>query len=74
MPVFTSPQIRVSVNNQQRATVRTIGISPEKELKNLADLNDVDATDPDNNETLVYNSTTGKYVIKVLPSIDGGSY
>lgn len=74
MPAYTTPQIRVSVNNPQRTTVRTIGISPDVVAKRLVDLTDVDASDPDNNETLVYNSTTQKYEIKVLPGIDGGSY
>jgi hypothetical protein len=74
MPVFTTPQIRVSINNPQRTTVRTIGISPDANARTLTSLTDVDASDPDNNETLVYNSTTQKYEIKVLPGIDGGSY
>ena len=76
MPIFTSPQIRVSVNKQQRTTIRTVGISPAVTvpITKLADLEDVDSSDPDNNETLVYDSVTQKYVVKALPLIDGGSY
>jgi hypothetical protein len=76
MPIFTSPQIRVSVNKQQRTTIRTVGISPATTvpITKLTDLDDVDATGADNNETLVYDSSSQKYVVKPLPLIDGGSY
>jgi hypothetical protein len=66
---------RVSVNNQQRATIRTVGVVPEIEFFNrLALLTDVDASDPNNNETLVYDQTLNKYVIKTLPIVDGGTF
>jgi hypothetical protein len=66
---------RVSVNNQQRATIRTVGVVPEIEFVNrLALLTDVDASDPNNNETLVYDQTLNKYVIKTLPIVDGGTF
>lgn len=65
---------RVSINNQQRKTIRTVGIAASSQVDTLAALKDVDATDPDNNETLVYDASTQKYVIKTLPVIDGGSY
>jgi hypothetical protein len=67
---------RISINNQQRTTIRTVGVvGPEASLVNqLSDLTDVDATDPDNNETLVYDETTQKYVIKILPNINGGTF
>lgn len=63
--------IKVSINNQQRTTVRTVATSA---LTRLSQLIDVNAEDPDNNEVLVYESATQTYVIKTLPSIDGGSY
>jgi len=66
---------RVSVNNQQRQTVRTVGVQTDLQLVNqLAALSDVDATDPDNNEILVYDEASGKYVIKELPVINGGTF
>lgn len=76
MPIFTSPQIRVSVNKQQRTTIRTVGISPATSIPitKLADLEDVDASNPNTNETLVYDSAAQKYVVKTLPIIDGGAY
>lgn len=67
-------KIKVSINNQKRTTVRTVGLSALAQTGKLANLTDVDTTDPDNNETLVYDSTTQTYVIKTLPAIDGGSY
>jgi len=66
---------RVSINNQQRATVRTVGIIPELEYVNrLVNLIDVDATNSENNETLVYDQSLNKYVIKTLPIVDGGTF
>lgn len=71
----TSPN-RISINNQQRTTVRTVGIVPPEasRVTRLADLSDVDASDSDNNETLVYDQTLNKYVIKTLPVVDGGTF
>ena len=69
--VNSSSPNRVSINNQQRKTIRTVGLS---QIDTLAELKDVDASDPNNNETLVYDSLTQKYVIKTLPEIDGGTY
>ena len=63
---------RISINNQQRTTIRTVGITNQE--TRLSDLTDVDATDPDNNETLVYDEVLNKYVIKILPKIDGGIF
>jgi hypothetical protein len=77
MAVFTSPQIRVSINNQQRNTIRTVGVAPsvtDLGINRLTQLIDVDASDSENNETLVYDSTSQKYVVKTLPTINGGSY
>lgn len=71
--VNSVPKTRISINNQQRSTIRTVGIVPEV-TGHLSELEDVDASDPDNNETLVYDATTGKYVVKTLPIVDGGSY
>jgi hypothetical protein len=64
---------RISINNQDRKQIRTIGIIPDN-ATTLAGLNDVDASDPDNNETLVYDEATGKYVVKTLPIITGGTF
>lgn len=68
----TSPN-RVSINNQQRSTVRTVGIGFDQ-INNLSELKDVDASNADNNEVLVYDETLNKYVIKTIPSVDGGTF
>jgi hypothetical protein len=73
MPIITSPQIRVSINNQDRKQIRAVGLAPGN-VNQLVKLTDVDATDPDNNETLVYDEASGKYVIKTLPIVSGGTF
>lgn len=70
--VNSAPKNRISINSQNRSIVRTIGVGSL--ASRLANLTDVDASDPDNNETLVYDSTSGKYVIKTLPVVNGGSF
>lgn len=72
--VNTQTGIRVSINNQARKTIRTVGVSALADTGQLSGLLDVDASDPNNNETLVYDSNRQKYVIKTLPVLDGGTY
>ena len=71
--VRSSSPNRVSINNQQPKTVRTVAVVPAVSNR-LATLEDVNASDPDNNETVVYDATSGKYVIKTLPVVDGGTF
>ena len=71
--VNSIPKTRVSINNQQRESIRTVGISPTI-ANRLSSLVDVDTSESNNNETLVYDETTGMYVIKELPVVNGGSY
>lgn len=71
--VRSSSPNRVSINNQQPKTVRTVAVVPAV-ANRLATLEDVNASDPDNNETVVYDATSGKYVIKTLPVVDGGTF
>jgi hypothetical protein len=75
--VNSIPTSRVSINTQQRSSVRTVLIPVEDFRDNrdaLVNLTDVDASDVDNNETLVYDEQSGKFVIKTLPIIDGGTF
>lgn len=66
---------RISINSQNRTQIKTVAVTPDLNvLRSLASLTDVDASDPDNNETLVYDSVTEKYIVKTLPNIDGGSF
>jgi hypothetical protein len=70
--------IRVEINNPSRnRVVRTTGIgaSPgSTQYDELVKLNDVVSVNPANNQILVYDSITGKYTIKTLPIVDGGSF
>ena len=68
----TTPN-RVSINNQQRSTVRTVAVA-STQVDRLSELTDVDASDADNNEVLVYDETLNKYVIKTIPAVDGGTF
>jgi hypothetical protein len=68
--VNSIPKTRISINNEKRDTIRTIGVA----TKRLSDLTDVDASDPNNNETLVYDATSGKYVVRELPVVNGGTF
>jgi hypothetical protein len=68
--VNSIPKTRVSINNEKRGTIRTVGVG----TKRLSDLIDVDASDPDNNETLVYDAASGKYVVRELPIVNGGTF
>ena len=71
--VISTPKNRVAINNQVRQTVRTVGIIPET-VNTLKGLTDVDASDLDNNEILVYDEVQNKFVIKTIPEVDGGSF
>lgn len=66
LTVTTAPKNRITLNTR-------LGVGGNA-IDTVAELRDVDATDVDNNETLVFDSTVQKYVVKVLPLIDGGSY
>lgn len=71
--VTSSPGIRVAVNNQRGSVVRTIGVGGGQ-VVSLSGLTDVDASDPDENETLVYDEVLGMFVVKTLPAVDGGAF
>ena len=73
--VTTTPKNRISINNQQRTEIRTVGVIPEITLVNsLRVLIDVNATSLANNNTLVYDSASDKFVVKDLPGLNGGSF
>jgi hypothetical protein len=44
------------------------------QINRLSLLTDVDASDADNNEVLVYDETLNKYVVKIIPAVDGGTF
>lgn len=76
--VTTRPGNRISINTPQRDQIRSVNLvgatSVGAGISRLSQLQDVDASDSDNNETLVYDQATGLYVIKELPVINGGEF
>lgn len=75
--VRTTPKSRISINNggTKKLIVNTGGgTTPSSDIDNIVELKDVDASDVDNNETLVYDDTVGKFVVKSLPNLDGGTF
>ena len=76
--VRTTPKSRVSINSggTKKLIVNTGAAGPASatNIDNLVELADVDASDVDNNETLVYDDTSGKFVVKELPRLDGGTF
>lgn len=61
-------------NPKTVAAVAPLTVGPATSLSSLSQISDVDASSPDNNEVLVYDSTTNKYVIKTIPTIQGGTF
>lgn len=78
--VRTTPKNRISISTQlgdrNRISINTGGVSTTGGggAAYLRQLRDVDASDPDNNETLVYDEVSGKYVVKEIPIINGGEF
>jgi hypothetical protein len=63
-----------------KTIVSAVTIAPQTSVS-LGSLTNVDATDPDDGETLVYDATLAKYVVKAITvdsnnvtNINGGSF
>ena len=63
--VTSAPKNRIQINSS--------GISGSVS-DTIVELRDVDASDVDNNETLVYDEGRGKFVVKEIPIINGGTF
>lgn len=78
--VHTRPGNRIVVSSpsssQQVKSVNIIGATDigSAGISRLSELRDVDSTNVNNNETLVYDEASGKYVVKELPIINGGTF
>lgn len=59
---------RIAINTGGHGGSGTSGIDTVVELR------DVDASDVDNNETLVYDETSGKFIVREIPIINGGTF
>lgn len=74
--VRTTPKNRIAINNQQPGRIKTTlaigGLAGG--VDTLVELRDVDASDVDNNETLVYDAASGKFKIEELPVLNGGTF
>jgi hypothetical protein len=66
--VRTTPKNRISINSGSGSLSGTSSVDTIRELR------DVDASDLDNNETLVYDEGSGKFVVKEIPIINGGTF
>lgn len=74
--INSNREIRTKYNNSnQQMVVRNIGLPADAAGRYLSTLLDVDiGSSPSSNDVLVYSSITGKYELKVLPEIDGGTF
>ena len=57
----------------QKTSVTSIEVARSVKFP-LRELIDVDGTDPDNGEVLVFDSSTNLYVVKTIPIVDGGTF
>lgn len=66
---------RIAINNQTRQTIRTVALAQDlSAITRVSALSDVDASDPNQDETLVYDEASNKYIVKTLPNISGGTF
>ena len=77
--VITNPGNRISINTPQKQQVKSVNVVGATSvgtggISRLIQLSDVDATNASNNETLVYDEASGKYIVKELPIINGGTF
>ena len=75
--VNSVPKNRISINTQQKKLVRTVNVIPPTAFDSrneLRELIDVDASDLDNNEVLVYDESTDKFIVKEIPVVNGGTF
>lgn len=77
--VITQSKNRISINTPQRTQLKSVNIVGASAVgstgvNRFADLTDVDASSVDNNETVVYDEVSGKFVVKEIPIINGGSF
>jgi hypothetical protein len=67
--VTSTPKNRILINNRTGGLGGGAGA-----VDTIVELRDVDASSLDNNETLVYDEASDKFVVKVLPVINGGNF
>lgn len=76
--VITQPKNRISINTPQKGQVKSVNViglsATGVAVDTLVELKDVDASSVDNNETIVYDEVSGKFVVKEIPIINGGTF
>lgn len=69
--INTAGTNKVSIDTQQRKTVRTVSIGV---VTSLASLEGIDISGATENEILVYDDESGNFVAKELPKLNGGTF
>lgn len=75
--IRTAPKNRISINNRQSGKITAVLESSgggAGGVDTLVELKDVDASDVDPGETLVFDGASGKFKVEALPSLDGGTF
>ena len=73
LPISTTT-VELRTNKTTVSMLPILTTADASSLASLSQIQDVDASDPDNNEVLVYDQTQNKYVIKTLPIVQGGTF
>jgi len=68
--VVPSTSVTIKPN---KTSVSGVTIAPQSSVS-LGNLTNVDATNPNDGETIVYDAAQGQYVVKAIPTIVGGSF
>jgi hypothetical protein len=66
--------INVTAPAKNRIAINTGGSGGGSSIDTVVELKDVDASDVDNNETLVYDESSGKFIVREIPIINGGTF
>jgi hypothetical protein len=67
------PKITVTTTPKNRILINTFNGAGGGAQK-LVQLKDVDASNIANNDTIVYNEASGKFVVEELPIVNGGEF
>lgn len=66
--------IKVTVRNNPSFVSQVKNYAAADRIDSFKQLSDVDASDADNNETVVFDEATNKFVVKTLPKVQGGTF
>ena len=67
-------KIKVTTQPKNRITINTRGMIGTGQVDTLVELKDVNATSIANNNTVVYDVVSGKFIIRELPIVNGGDF